>query len=273
MADQCGAASRRPRRGRRGARGAPPRRRSSCCGGGRGATGTTGWWARRANPGARRHRPGRTVTDTTMTALLLALAVWSWGMAHRPPRRRPSLDAPHSPVARAPRRQRTVAADWARFLDTVAARVRGGSSLRVAFTDAQRDHPAQGHAIGVDIAPRRPASPRGRPTRTKPSRCRCCPPPPSSVAQQRPRCRPGRASCASVAAHATRLRHTARRHGSAPACSPLVPLVFAAWSFAASASFRRALATPPGMLAVLAGLVCNVLGWCWMRRIVRRALP
>jgi tight adherence protein B len=71
-------------------------------------------------------------------------------------------------------------------------------------------------------------------------------------------------------------RDEARAHSAQARLSArvltLVPLAFAAWSFAASASFRSALATPAGMLAVLAGLGCNLVGWWWMRRIVRGAV-
>jgi Flp pilus assembly protein TadB len=208
-----------------------------------------------------------------MTAVLLALAVWSWGMAHRPPRRRPDDDhPPHqrgNDEVRLPRRPGT---DWARFLDTVAARVRGGTSLRTAFADAQRDHPVQGSAIRADAR----LDDLGTAHTTDPDEA-------VVVQVLSTAARLGGATAATVQAGASILRERrgareeAAAHGAQARLSArvltLVPLVFAAWSFAASASFRRALATPAGMGAVLAGLGCNLVGWWWMRRIVRGAVP
>ncbi|MDP2292054.1 MAG: hypothetical protein Q8M22_12765, partial [Actinomycetota bacterium] len=65
-------------------------------------------------------------------------------------------------------------------------------------------------------------------------------------------------------AHAAQARLSARMLTA-------VPLVFLTWSFGTSASFRTAVLGPTGGLSVAAGAVCNLAGWRWMQRIIRRA--
>ena len=91
----------------------------------------------------------------------------------------------------------------------------------------------------------------------------------------------GGATAATVQAGANLLRERAAVRAEAEAHSAqarlsarvltAVPLAFAGWSATASATFRRALASPPGVAAASAGLCLNLLGWWWMRRIVRAA--
>jgi Flp pilus assembly protein TadB len=69
---------------------------------------------------------------------------------------------------------------------------------------------------------------------------------------------------ADVVAHAAQAQLSAR-------VLTAVPLIFAAWSLAASRSFRVAVCSPPGATCVALGLLCNMAGWWWMRRIVASA--
>jgi tight adherence protein B len=204
-----------------------------------------------------------------MTALALAVAVWAWGMAHRPPRRTP---APSSAVDTPHRRRHAENIDWARFLDAVAARVRGGTHLRIAFAEAQRELPHTASALGPhhrfdDLERLSPSDPD------------------EAVVVQvvTAASRWGGSTAATVQSGASMLReraaarHEAAAHSAQARLSArvltLVPLVFATWSFAASAAFRHAVGTTAGLVAITTGLVCNLLGWWWMRHIVRSATP
>jgi Flp pilus assembly protein TadB len=50
-----------------------------------------------------------------------------------------------------------------------------------------------------------------------------------------------------------------------------VPLGFAGWSLLSSYSFRMALLSPPGLASASIGALCNLGGWWWMHRIIRKA--
>jgi hypothetical protein len=67
-----------------------------------------------------------------------------------------------------------------------------------------------------------------------------------------------------AAAHSAQARLSAR-------VLTAVPLLFAGWSVATSASFRTALLSPAGSVAALAGCACSAVGGAWMRRLVRKA--
>jgi tight adherence protein B len=71
------------------------------------------------------------------------------------------------------------------------------------------------------------------------------------------------------------VREEARAHSAQARLSArvltVVPMSFAAWSYAASSSFRHAVATPAGSASIAAGVAFNVVGWWWMRHIVREA--
>jgi len=199
-----------------------------------------------------------------MTALALAIAVWAWGMAHRPPRR----TTEDFPTTTAPRRHRAANIDWARFLDAIAARVRGGTHLRLAFAEAQQELP---HTASV-LGPQRRFDDLERLAPSDPDEA-------VVVQVVAAASRWGGSTAAIVQSGAAMLReraaarHEAAAHSAQARLSArvltLVPLVFAVWSFAASAAFRHAVATPAGLVAITSGLLCNLIGWWWMRCIVR----
>jgi len=204
-----------------------------------------------------------------MSAVLLAMACWAWGAAHRPPRRR--AEGPDDRPRRGTRRRRpATGADWARLLDLVAAHVRGGDSLRVALAAAQHELPLSGTVVtpstrleDLETAATRDADEA------------------VVVHVVGTAARLGGVAAATLHAGAAVLRERAAVRDDAAAHSAqarlsarvltAVPLVFAAWGCLASAAFRHALATPAGATLVGTGLACNVLGWWWMRRIVGRA--
>ena len=69
---------------------------------------------------------------------------------------------------------------------------------------------------------------------------------------------------AEVAAHSAQARLSIR-------VLTLVPLAMAAWT-ASTASGRAALASPAGLVCVVAGAAFNGVGWMWMRALIRSAL-
>ena len=72
-----------------------------------------------------------------------------------------------------------------------------------------------------------------------------------------------------AAARAERRAHGAQARLSARVLT-IVPLGFAVWSAVASHSTRGIyVSTPAGGICALSGLALNVLGWQWMKRIIR----
>lgn len=193
------------------------------------------------------------------TALVLAAA-----LRPSPPRRTTSTDPPGG------RHRRDAAPRWDRFLDGVAADVRGGASLRHAVV-----------ATATRLCPDHPiADPTGDPTGDAGW---AIGDPDLAVVRQTLAAAAtfGGATAATVQSGANLLRERAAVRAEAAAHSAqarlsarvltLVPVGFAAWSAAVSAGFRAALATPAGVTAAAVGALLNVTGWVWMRRIVRSA--
>lgn len=195
-----------------------------------------------------------------MSALLVLALTLAVGARLRPPRPRPPQAEP--PRRRSPRPSRTTEPDWARFLDLVAADVRGGSSLRRAVAAAAR-------SMSVDLGL------LARPTGGTPDR--------ALVAQSlQVATQLGGAVAATVqqAANVVRERaavraeaavHSAQARLSARVLTA-VPITFSAWSAAVDHTFRRAVLSPVGAAAALAGLACNLAGWAWMRRLIAGAV-
>lgn len=196
-------------------------------------------------------------------AALLVLAAWvgarlavARGRDERPqrPRRRSAPTCEH----------------WAELLDAVAADVRSGSSLAAALARAQHRSPVHGAAIqpGRHLPFAVPATPI---------------PVDEAVAVQALSAAHalGGPVAATLHAGAALLRERAAIRAEAQAHSAqarlsarvltAVPLVFAAWSLASSRSFRTALLSPVGLASAALGCVCNLIGWWWMRHIVRQA--
>ncbi len=154
------------------------------------------------------------------------------------------------------------ATDWAAFLDTTSTEVRSGSSLIAALTHARVRHPLLAeqlisHGGDADVA---------------------------VVAQSVTAALELGGPVAATLHHAAALlreraaqRAEARAHSAQARLSAkvltAVPLLFTAWSASTSATFRQAITSPTGLVAAMAGLASNVLGWWWMRRIVDKAMP
>lgn len=200
------------------------------------------------------------------SGMLAALAVLVLACGRRPPPRRDRR-------RRTPRRRRPAApaaADWARYLDAVAASVRGGTAIRAAATDALRELGVQGEAVhaplDLDTLDRRAVHHADEAV---------------VVHALVTATRLGGATAATVQTGATLLRERAAVRAEAAAHAAqarlsarvltIVPLGFAAWSATASHTYRRALATPAGVTSAALGVAANLAGWWWMRHIVRRA--
>jgi tight adherence protein B len=65
-----------------------------------------------------------------------------------------------------------------------------------------------------------------------------------------------------------RAAHSAQARLSARVLTVL-PVAFAAWTLATTASVRRFYGTPVGLACLAAGLTLNVVGWRWMQRVSR----
>jgi tight adherence protein B len=156
------------------------------------------------------------------------------------------------------------------LLDTIAADVRGGTSLTTAMSAASRRCALTGRAL----TPRTVLTEVDRLTTTDPH---------EAVAVQAisAAAQLGGPVAATLHSGATMLReraavraetlaHSAQARLSARVLTG-VPLAFAAWSLVASGSLRTAIVSPAGLTAAALGVGCNLLGWWWMRRLIDRA--
>jgi tight adherence protein B len=160
---------------------------------------------------------------------------------------------------------------WPDLLDTVARHVRSGHSLASAFDRALAAHPVDGQSIhgGTTLA----AAIRGTSTDRDESTvihslamAHALGGPVASGLQAGVSILRERAAVqADIAVHSAQARLSARVLTS-------VPVAFSLWGTAFSRSFRGAVVTPAGLLAVAAGGILNVAGWASMRRIVRRVV-
>lgn len=168
--------------------------------------------------------------------------------------------------ARFPRRRTTPpsASDWATFLDTTATEVRSGSSLIAALAHTRQRHPTLAARVAYVDGSTDPDA--------------------AVVAQSLAAALELGGPVAATLHHGAALlreraaqREEARAHSAQARLSAkvltAVPLLFAAWSAATSATFRQAIASPTGLAAALAGLASNTIGWWWMHRIVDKAMP
>ncbi len=174
-------------------------------------------------------------------------------------------------LRRSRRTPRPSASDWARYLDLVAAAVRGGTSIRVAAAEALSEVPLQGDAVrtplDLDDLDHRPVHHADEAV---------------VVHALVTATRLGGATAATVQTGANLLRERAAVRAEAGAHAAqarlsarvltVVPLGFATWSAIASQAFRRAVTTPAGLASAALGVAANIVGWWWMRRIVRQAV-
>lgn len=199
-----------------------------------------------------------------IVGLLVAAAVCAAGAAVRPPRARSVLA-----IVRTRRGSAPTADDWSRWLDTVAAHVRGGDSLRIAVGFAHAHHRLTGDVVRPDGTFDELIE--SRPTHHDEAVVVQV----LSVAASL-----GGAVAATVQAGATLLheraaiRAEARAHAAQARLSArvltAVPLAFATWNLATSGAFRAAVATPVGALAAGAGVGLSLAGWWWMQHVVGR---
>jgi tight adherence protein B len=172
------------------------------------------------------------------------------------------------------RRRRSVTFDYAAMLDSVARQVRSGSSLTSAVIEGiDRDSPL-GPAIesveaGAPLHDALAAVPAGDPdlaltTQALSATARLGGPvaatldDSAAVLRERAATRDERRSQSSQARLSARVL-------------TIVPLGFAIWSALASQRTRDVyMTTVAGALCLASGLVLNVAGWQWMKRIVRQ---
>jgi Flp pilus assembly protein TadB len=170
------------------------------------------------------------------------------------------------------RRSRPAAPDYASLLDAIARQVRSGSSLTgAAVIEIDRSTPlgevvdrlASGGSLSEALATIDPGQPDlaltvqalsatahlGGPIAATLDEA-------AAVLRQR------------FAARAERRAHGAQARLSARVLT-IVPLAFAAWSAIASQRTREIyVSTAAGGICALFGLVLNVIGWRWMKRII-----
>ena len=165
--------------------------------------------------------------------------------------------------ARLPRRRAMTpgASDWATFLDTTSTEVRSGSSLISALTHAQERHPSLAARLASNVQTDSDVAVVAQSI--------------SAVLELggpvAATLHHGAALLRERAAHRAEARaHSAQARLSAKVLTA-VPMLFAAWSAATSATFRDAITSRTGLVAATTGVVMNVVGWWWMRSIVNKA--
>ena len=160
--------------------------------------------------------------------------------------------------------------DWAAFLDMIAGDVRAGSSLRFALDGALTHHAPLGQAIRPGLAldmvhEARTSDPdEAIVVRAVASALRLGGPVAGGLHAAAALLRDRAATRAEATAHSAQARLSAQ-------VLTAVPLLFCTWSAMSSQSFRATLLTGPGTVAAAAGVVCNLLGWWWMRRVIAGA--
>lgn len=167
------------------------------------------------------------------------------------------------------RRTRTVAdtTAWADLLDITARHVRSGLSLPAAFHLALQTHPIDGAAIHPDarfhdvVGATTPDPDEATVvhslavTHALGGHVSAGLQAGTSVLRERAAVR------ADIAVHSAQARISAR-------VLTAVPIVFSSWGVLFSRSFRGAVASPAGVVAVVVGVALNTIGWWWMRCII-----
>ena len=208
------------------------------------------------------------MSPVLVAAMVLFAAAWLRGR----------LDTPRGRVARpapsARSRHRTAApgADgWAHLLDQVAAAVRAGESLTIAWRDAITRLDVRGCSIG----PATTIADLGRSTSTDRDEVVVIQAVTAAATLGGPV-----AATLDAGAALLRERHALRAEARAQAAQAWLsakvltaaPLLVAAWGLLSCPSFRSALTGPVGISAAASGAGCNAIGWWWMRRLVRVAV-
>jgi tight adherence protein B len=163
---------------------------------------------------------------------------------------------------------RPTTTDWAEVADAIGSALRAGHSLRAAL-DQVLAHRAPAGAVlrrGAsldDVVAARSAEPDELVV----------------VRALQTACRLGGPAAAGLhaAAAVLRERNAARADATAQGAQArasavvltAVPLVFSALGVLTSSSFRAVIFTPSGGAVAATGALLNLLGWMWMRRVVR----
>lgn len=165
---------------------------------------------------------------------------------------------------RFPRRRTTApgADEWAAFLDTTSTEVRSGSSLVAAIALSRSRHPAM--AARLDSVDGSDDPDLAVVAQSVNAALQLGGPVAATLHHGAALLREREAERAEARAYSAQARLSAK-------VLTAVPLLFAAWSAATSAAFRQAITSPIGLVAALAGLATNSLGWWWMRRVVGAA--
>lgn len=206
-----------------------------------------------------------------ISGALAAVAVAALAGWVHPRLQRPRGRAPRPVRRRHARAQAVVAGErWAALLDTMAADVRGGASLTVAFTQATSRHGLHGHTLTPSL---RLTDVPGA-TSPDPDETVVLQVVSAALALGGPV-----AATLDTGAALLRERSTARAEAHAHSAQArlsarvltAVPLAFAGWSLLASPSFRTALTSTPGLVSAVIGGTLNLAGWWWMKHIVAKA--
>lgn len=204
------------------------------------------------------------ISGALAAVTLAALAGWIHPRLQRPRGRAPRPGRRHQAHA-------VVAGDrWAALLDTMAADVRGGASLTVAYNEATAHHGLHGHILTPSL---RLTDVPGA-TSPDPDETVVLQVVSAALALGGPV-----AATLDTGAALLRERSTARAEAHAHSAQArlsarvltAVPLAFAGWSLLASPSFRTALTSTPGLVSALIGGTLNLAGWWWMKHIVAKA--
>lgn len=202
-----------------------------------------------------------------MIAAVVLAAVLALAHRARPQPLRRSARPPH----RWPKRRDTSPPPeaWAAWLDTLAAHVRGGASLAIALDATHEHHRLCGTCVrpgtaAAALVQARPADPHEAVVVQVLAVAAVLGGSVAATLQAGAALLRERAAVAAEArAHAAQARLSAR-------VLTAVPLAFASWNLLASTSFRRAVLTPTGGLAVCLGATLSAVGWWWMHRLVER---
>lgn len=203
-----------------------------------------------------------------------------WTLRPRPPARRldtspspPTVSAP-VPSPPAPLRRRAVrpvdAVALARWCESIARRVRGGDALRTAI-----EQPPDDASIGPSVdAVRRHVLDPGRAAPLSPDTALVAAVMTACLEQGGPSAEPLDRAAGVLRARAAerdeRRVQSAQARLSAAVLTWL-PIGVLTMLVATSGAVRRVVVTPLGATLVVVGVLFELAGWWWMRRIVERA--
>lgn len=196
-------------------------------------------------------------------ALLIIAATWARGQL--------VVNRNAAPATRRARRVPPPTAErWAAFLDVVSAEVRTGSSLGAAVHHAIRRCSPHGAVIHASTS-----LPVPTPSRPLPADEAVVVQAIAAAHELGGPVAPALDAASALLRERSAIRDEALAHAAQARLSArvltAVPLVFLTWSLGTSASFRAAVFGTAGGLSVATGAVCNMAGWRWMQRIIRRA--